>query len=217
LKYKQGNKYATIAGKEVYDTRLDDLDTRNGGGDLSPCVLVYTDNGGADINGQNSSHLLTYFNVKLRIELIIFGGYAGFGNSADANVDRYLSMILDVFEQQVVDALFKAQNDDAVKFRENVVFKSTLQSSTAKNADTQRKILSTTLEIDIQLPDQYSNNPYPQDSVNILDNYKDYSDLIPNSIKTELQKILVINDATNLEIVNTQLPIVTVENEYPHD
>jgi hypothetical protein len=215
LSYKQGVQYATLAEKRVYDTELDDLDARNDGTELSPCVLVYTENGNADLNGQNPSHIATYFNVKLRIELIIFGGYKGFG--IDANEDRFLAIMADVFEQQVFDALFKAQNEHAEKFRKFIVLKGGLQSSTNKDSQSERKIFSTVLEIDIQLPEQYNSSVYPQDRIDIFDYYPNYVDLLPSQIRNELEKILAVNDATPLEILNTKLPIVTIQNEFNDD
>jgi hypothetical protein len=220
LSFKQGNQYATIAENRVYDTELDDLDARNEGTELSPCVLVYTDNGNADLNAQNPNHIATYFNVKLKIELIIFGGYVGFGKYN--NIDRFLAIISDVFEQQVFDALFKAQNEHAERFRNNIVFKGGLQSTPAKDSQSERKILNTVLEIDIQLPEQYNSSVYPQDRIDIFDYYPNYVNLIPLQMRTELEKVLAMNDATKLDIINSKIeqnnaPILTIENEFNND
>jgi hypothetical protein len=216
LSYKQGTQYATIAKELVYDTELDDLDARDDGSELRPRILIYTDSGSADLSGQNPSYIATYYNVKLRIELIIFGGYQGFG--VDCNEDRFLAIILDVFEQQVFDALFKAQNSHAEKFRNSIVFKSGLQSIPAKDSQSDRKILSTALEIDIQLPEQYTSGIYPQDRIDIFDYYPNYVNLLPVSIRGELEKILAVNDAGDkIEIINSELPIPTVRNEFDND
>lgn len=213
LSYKQGNQYATIAENRVHDTALDDLDARD---ELAPCLLVYTDSGNANLSGQNPDVIATYFDVKLRIELLIYGHYSGFGKYV--NDDRFLSIMLDVFEQQVFDALFKARNEKAQKFRDNIVFKSSLNTSTQKNTESDVKILTSMFDIDIQLPTQFNSSMYQQDRVSILDSYPNYISLIPLGIQNELKKVLAVNDAGDkLNIINTDLPIPTIINEFRND
>lgn len=215
LSDRQGNQYATIAENRVYDTRLDDLDARIAGGDIAPSISIYTAEGSADLNGQNPSHVATYFNTKLQIELTIFGGYAGFG--IYNNEDRFLAFMISVFEQQVFDALFKAQNNNAQEFRKRVNFTGSWQSMTLDNSNSDRKILEQRIEIDIQLPEQYNSSVYQQDRIDIFDYYPDYVNLIPTNMRTELQKVLAVNDATRLLAINTELPIPTIQNEFEND
>lgn len=213
LSYKQDNQYATIAEDRVYDTALEDLDAR---GSHAPCILIYTDNSSADLNGQNPNYIATYFNVKLKIELIVFGGYSGFGQYV--NDDRFLSIILDIFEQQVFDAIFKSQNELAQDIRDKIVFKSDFNVVTSKESDSDTKILISTLDVDIQLPIQYTNIPYSENAISVLDYYPEYADLIPIGIKNELQKILAIkNISDKIEIINTQFPMPTVTIETDND
>lgn len=212
---KQGNQYATIAENRVYDTRLDDLDARIAGGDIAPSISIYTGEGSAGLNGQNPNHIATYFNTKLQIELTIFGGYAGFG--IYGNEDRFLAFMISIFEQQVFDALFKAQNANAQAFRKNFALKSDYQSMTLDNSNSERKILEQRIEIDIQLPEQYNSSVYPQDRIDIFDYYPNYVNLIPTNMRNELQKILAVNDATRLLAINTELPIPTIQNEFTDD
>ena len=213
---KQGNQYATIAENRVHETELDDLDARNEGADLSPCILIYTDSSSTgNLNGQNTSNLSTYVIVKVKIELIIFGGYAGFG--LHNNNDKFLSILSDVFEQQVYDALFKAQNENAQKFRDKATLASSLQVTPTNDSQSQRKIFSKMIEIDIQLPEQYNSLIYPQDRIDILDYYQDYISLLPNGMRHELEKMLSVNDATKLEILNTELPTPTIQIEFENE
>ncbi len=220
LLYRQGNQYSTIAENRVYDTRLDDLDARIEGGDIAPSISIYTGEGLTGINGQNTNHIAGYHNTKLQMELTIFGGWSGFG--IYGNQDRFLSFMINIFEQQVFDALFKAQNPQAQKFRDTFQVKGDLQSITLNNSDADRKIFEQRIEIDIQLPEQYNSSVYPQDRVDILDYYPEYVNLIPSDMRTELEKVLAMNDASKLEILNSKLtqdnaPILTIQNEWTDD
>lgn len=216
LAFSQDNKFATIAENRVYDTELDDVDARDDGTELSPRIFIYTDNSDIGFQSKNPNSFASYATVKLRIELIVFGGYQLFGHQFNNN-NKFLQIMSDLFEQQVFEALFKAQNQHAQKFRDFIVFASDLKINNVLDNDSDKKILVKSLEVDVQLPEQYSNSVYSQDRQNILDSYPDYVNLIPTSIKAELDKIFVISDSTNLENITTEMPIVTVTNEYPHD
>lgn len=212
---KQANQYATIAENRIWDTRLDDLDARIDGDDLAPSISIYTGEGGLGIGGQNPNHIATYASTKLQIELTIFGGYAGFGTFN--NSDRFLSLMISVFEQQIFDALFKAQNANAEAFRERVNFTGNWNSVTLDNSTTERKIIEQRIEMDIQLPEQYNSSPYPQDRIDIFDYYPEYVNLIPEDMRSELQKVLAVNDATKLETINTEFPIPVIQSEFIND
>lgn len=224
LAYSQDNTYATIAENRVYDTELDDVDARTESNDtdtsdnkneLAPRILVYTDGSDVAFNRQSLNSFASYANVKLKIELVIFGSYEGFGQYNNSN--RFLAIISDTFEQQVFDALFKAQNEHAQKFRDFVASASNLQSNNVMDSDSDKKILVKSLEFDVQLHEQYNNSVYAQDRQNILDSYPDYVNLIPTGMRTELEKILVTNDAVKLEVIETEMPILTIQNEYNDD
>lgn len=220
LAYKQGNQYATIAENRVYDTELDDLDSRNDGTELAPRILVYTDSGEINFNRQNPNIFASYGTVKLKIELVILGNYKNFNQYK--NINRFLSILSDVFEQQVFDAFFKAQNEKAQKFRDFITLAGNLQSSAVMDSESDKKILVKALEMDIQLPEQYTNSVYPQDRIDIFDYYPDYVNLIPTGMRNELEKVLAFNDATELDIINSALqtndaPILTIQNEFNDD
>lgn len=220
LSHKQGNQYATIAEDRIYDTELDDLDSRNDGNELEPRILIYTENSEIGFGRQNANSFASYANVKLKIELVVFGACPRYNQYN--NVNKLLAIVSDVFEQQVFDALFKAQNEHAQKFRDFIVFSSNLQSNNVMDSDSDKKIFVKSIEFDVQLPEQYNSSVYPQDRINIFDYYPDYVNLIPIGMRNELEKILAMNDATKLEIVNSKIqtndaPLLTIQNEFNDD
>lgn len=215
LSYKHDNKHVTIAEDRVFDTAIDDIQKYNN----APIILINTNSSQLDLNNKNASSFSTYLYDKISIELLIFGGWSELGDYV--NNDRYLMMLLNLFEQQTIDALFKLQNIHAEKAREFIEFGS-IQSQTIESDATENKVFAQKIEIDIRFNEMYNSDVNSQDVTSMIDLYDKYLSIYPVDMVNKLKDILAINDATRLDKLNTEIqtnnaPELTITNEWTHD
>lgn len=207
--------YPTLAENRVYDSRLDSYDVLEGlTEEPLPRIGIYTSGHTFDSGGMISSkRMKLQQDIDIMFEISVFGHkqatYNGNELVEDEQLtfnDQYLSMKLDILEQQIFDALYRAENEHTNAFKKFASGVNRISSHDDMSAEGQHKISMRTLEINVRISAALCNTPYDPATTNWIDLYPDLRDLIDCPAALEaVSSIPVANPQDNLNSIELDL------------
>lgn len=207
--------YPTLAENRVYDSRLDAFDVIEGcTQEPLPRIGIYTSDHTFDGGGiLNSKKINFQQNINLMFEVSIFGykqaSYNGTELVEDEQLtfnDQYISLKLDLLEQQIFDALYRAENEHTNAFKKFAFGINSMSSHDDMSAEGQHKIAMRTLEINVRISQALCNKPYNPETNKWIDLYPDLKNLIDCPATLEaVESITVSNPQDDLNSINIDI------------
>lgn len=201
LLVNDGMKYATLAQDRVYDF-LDVVMSNNK--QSKPYIFIETQDLMIDTRSKSFIDFTSNFRCTLVIAFVWVGNNSGISQSV-VNIGSFIGLMLSICSQQILDALIKSNNVKSKRFSDNV---SILGDITYEDGELDGEVITYVRKIKFPLMvgKMYNSELYPQDRLNILDNYPEFKSLIScPAILAQLSQIGVINDGVILDVINADL------------
>jgi hypothetical protein len=191
--------YPTLAQNNIYDTKISEVQAEKHKENLTPLILIYTDNIKMD-GPQEENHPA---NFKLKQEIIVTIESFVFGGTGKlANHDAYLAVRSDALVTQIMDALFKTPNNYAERFQEYISSFSAVTHTTEYLPAPEMQTIIKTTEFTVKICDTYTSEPYNETILKFIDLYPEYKDLITDPlILAEVNKINVNNVEDKMNVI----------------